>query len=357
MYNRELLGKYPYFADQLSKYSLEHLLDPLTGLVTRKHMIGFAESMIAAGGPFTYGMLDLDNFKFINDTYGHPAGDAVLTEVARSLMAFLGEGGVAGRFGGDEFLFLVPGHVCYADRKAFCQQMYESHRVLRRNIALPGCEPMVTGTLGCAGFPEDAGDYEGLFALLDKALYRGKTKGRNCYIIYVEAKHKDIEIRNIAKPGTYAILRSMVRQFECVPGLMNQLRNVTPLLMEELRIQDLYYVGADQRMRSVRDPAMAEPVGELSVLLKDDLFATNDPETLRDKAPSFYDVLMRREVETLMVVRIGVEDRYYGYLICAEPRSRRIWQEDECTVMYMLSKLLAYQMRITGESLEDHWPE
>ncbi|MBQ7305434.1 MAG: GGDEF domain-containing protein, partial [Clostridia bacterium] len=82
------------------------MVDSLTGLVSRKYMIGFIQHLIENGVPFTLALLDLDNFKFINDTYGHKIGDGVLAGLAGDLEKYLEDYGIAGRYGGDEFLII-----------------------------------------------------------------------------------------------------------------------------------------------------------------------------------------------------------------------------------------------------------
>jgi hypothetical protein len=145
----------------------------------------------------------------------------------------------------------------------------------------------------------------------------------------------------------------MIRQFEFAPGLINKLRNVMPLLMEELQISDLYYVGTEGVMRAVRNPEMNEPVTGLDLLLQnDDLFTGNDMEEVRRRSPAFHETLSRLEMETLCVLRIGYGMETNGYLICAEKRNRRIWQEAECAILYFLSKMIAASIRIDGEKLE-----
>ena len=89
MYTEKQLSQYPYFAKVLGKNSLDIVLDTLTGIVSRGYILGFVRALIADGTPFTFAMLDLDNFKFINDTYGHHVGDGVLTGVAEDLIKYL----------------------------------------------------------------------------------------------------------------------------------------------------------------------------------------------------------------------------------------------------------------------------
>ena len=352
MYTRDQLEKYPYFAEILQDDpDVSALLDQLTGLVSRGHILCFAQHLIQKQVPFSFAMMDLDNFKFINDTYGHYVGDQVLTRVADDLAAVLDGFGLAGRFGGDEMLIVNLRDTTYADCKAFFAEVYEG-KVLRKNVKLEECSPFITGTVGCAIYPKDAQTYNGLFELIDKTLYRGKIKGRNCHIIYVEEKHKDIVIRQIAHRGMYTTFSRMVRQFELVPGLMNKMRSVMPLLMEELQISDLYYVNADGRMRATRESSVDERLPDLEkLMLSDDMFADNSLEKVEQRCPVTYEVMKKREVETLCVVRIGMDMDTDGFLICAEPRSRRIWQEAECAMLYFLAKMIAARIRIDGDTL------
>ena len=352
MYMTEQLAQYPYFADRLKDTAPEALLDPLTGLVSRGHILWFAQWLIEQEIPFSFAMLDLDNFKFINDTYGHHVGDEVLIHVAEDLAAMLDGIGLAGRFGGDEMLIVNLRDVTYDANKAFFGEMYDG-KVLRKNIRLENCSPFITGTTGCATYPKDAQSYTRLFELIDKTLYRGKSKGRNCHIIYVEEKHRDIEIRQIAKHGLYTTFSGIIRQFEFASGMINKLQSVMPLLMDELQISDLYYVGSREIMRAVRKPEFSEKAAGLDRLLRsDDMFASNDMEEVRRRSPEFHVTVQKLEVETLCVVRVGFKMNTYGYLICAEARNRRIWQEAECAILYFLAKMMAANILIDGETID-----
>jgi len=357
MYSEQQLSRYPFFKRAFEKDRINYVLDPLTGLVSRQYILGFVRSLIEEGTPFTFGMLDLDNFKFINDTYGHHVGDGVLMDVAQGLSEYLEDYGVAGRFGGDELLWINLRDRTYDDKKAFLSELYNSEKVLRKNVHLADCAPFITGTIGCATYPDDATDYESLFAMIDKTLYRGKRKGRNCYIIYVKEKHADIQIRQIARRGVYTSMRNLVRMFEMVPGMKNKLHSVAPVMIDELKVSDLYYVDQKKIMRGIRVQGIREDVSDIDRLMNDELFAANDLSVVEARCPQFFSVLSRWEVESLMVVHIGMDNAPTdGYLVCAEPRNRRLWQEDECALMFFLAKLIAARLRIDGESfLGDAW--
>ena len=351
MYTKEQLSKFDYFARLLEDTQIDFILDPLTGVVSRKCITGFAKHLIEQGVPFTFGMLDLDNFKFINDTYGHHVGDGVLVNIAKDLSEYMWDYGVIGRFGGDEFLFIDMVDLEYPAKKELFTDLYCGDTVIRRNVMLDTCKPFVTGTIGCATYPSDAKDYDTLFSLIDKTLYRGKTKGRNCYIIYVEEKHKDIEIRKIARHGVCTCMMALTRQFDFAPGAENKLRSVMPLLMDELRITELYYIGSSSIMHSVRGGETFGEMPDISAVLSDEVYSTNNIADIKKKCPALHSFLDERGIETVLLVRIGMENDTDGYLICAEPNSQRIWQEDECALMYFLAKQIAARLRIDGEKL------
>jgi len=353
MYTREQLLKYPYFAKILEKNSLDVVLDTLTGIVSRGYILGFARSLIAEEIPFTFAILDLDNFKFINDTYGHHVGDGVLTGVANDLVKYLDGYGVAGRFGGDEMLIINLRDLTIDEKKAFLDKFYHDDTVLRKNIDLENCRPFITGTLGCATYPTDARDYDTLFSLVDKTLYRGKTKGRNCYVFYREDMHKNLEIQKIVKHGLYTIFHNIAEVFEATDSLTDGLKASYAVLKEEMRISELYYTGKKGILHAVCDETVGDIVNDVGALMEEDIFSTNSFRRAEYLSPLFYDVLKKREVETVLIVRIGSKQETYGYLICAEPRSLRIWQEDESAMLYFLAKLVEHRIKETKENIPE----
>ena len=136
MYTKEQLIKNPYFAKILENEDLTRIIDSLTGVISRPYIIGMIRYLIDHKIPFTAAMLDLDNFKFINDTYGHKVGDGVLQGVSSDMIDYLEDFGFIGRFGGDEFIIVNLRDLEYADKKSFYLNMYANFRVLRKNIKL-----------------------------------------------------------------------------------------------------------------------------------------------------------------------------------------------------------------------------
>ncbi len=341
LYTIEELRKYKFFDKIIDEISLAEILDPLTGLLSRAYVIRFVQSLIAENTPFTFTIIDLDNFKFINDTYGHTAGDKVLTSITKGLVEFTDGYGLAGRFGGDEILFIDLKHITKEDKFKFFEEMYNSSTVLRKEVYFGNGAAFVTGTAGCASFPEDSKDFNDLFSLIDKMLYLGKNKGRNCFTIYNEAKHKDIEIRKIANNGIFTSMHKLKQDIENEKGFEKRLLKALPQLNDVLQIHDLFYVTDDGKMRAVLDKSFCADASDLPDVMEEDLFSESTLDLIKKRSPIFYKSLTSNGFETVLISRIRKGKTTKGYLVCAVKRSLRIWQENECAILFYLSELLA----------------
>ncbi|MFD8499864.1 GGDEF domain-containing protein [Amycolatopsis sp. NPDC059657] len=136
------------------------------------------------GGTTSVLMLDLDHFKLVNDRHGHLVGDSVLRAVADTLRAELRAGDLVGRFGGEEFVVLLPDTSRF-DALAIAERI--RCRVAATTVSVAAGDPHkvgVTVSIGVAAHPRDAGTLDGLIKVTDKALYQAKTAGRNRTIGY-----------------------------------------------------------------------------------------------------------------------------------------------------------------------------
>ena len=160
-------------------------LDPLTSLYNRRFGLQrlteeFGRS-IRSGDPLGVLMLDLDHFKAINDTYGHLVGDRVLQAVVRATRQVLREGDVFLRYGGEEFIVVLPG--AGLDTLAKTAERIR-HAVSEAEITESGQRILVTVSVGGSGLPDGrAANPQDLIGLADAALYAAKDGGRDRYVI------------------------------------------------------------------------------------------------------------------------------------------------------------------------------
>ncbi len=153
--------------------------DPLTGVLNRAALLTGIEGALAEAAAndraLTLLFVDIDHFKALNDRHGHQVGDRVLQECAAQMQALLPDGGLVGRYGGEEFVLLLPDTA--GDAGAALAER------LRAAIAAdrPGDERgvAVTVSIGIAQYPADGEDLAVLLRAADRALYRAKAAGRN----------------------------------------------------------------------------------------------------------------------------------------------------------------------------------
>ncbi|HEY8313243.1 MAG TPA: diguanylate cyclase [Candidatus Baltobacteraceae bacterium] len=161
--------------------------DSLTGVPNRVLFNDRMRQTMAAakryGRGFAAMYLDLDKFKEINDTYGHPVGDLVLKAVAERLLSSLRESDTVARFGGDEFVILQPVVNGAADAADLARKIVTT---MQKPVTLEGVDHVVHVSIGIALYPHDGTTSEDLMDNADRALYRAKNTGRNRWFFYNE---------------------------------------------------------------------------------------------------------------------------------------------------------------------------
>ena len=154
--------------------------DPLTGLLTRRVFDKAATSALSGAGTdsgTSLILLDIDNFKAINDQHGHPCGDEVLIQLADLLMSRTRPGDVVCRLGGDEVALLLPGCGCEAAMRR-ADEVLDDVRQHPFVLSAAGVA-RVSVSMGLAHAPSHATDLRGLYAAADAALYEAKQAGRD----------------------------------------------------------------------------------------------------------------------------------------------------------------------------------
>jgi diguanylate cyclase (GGDEF)-like protein len=195
-----------------ARRELHHIAfhDSLTRLPNRA---AFQEKLDEAvgrcpGGTCAVGVLfiDIDNFKLINDSFGHAAGDELLCAVADRLQEATRAADVVARQGGDEFLVLladIEPHDLPADqeyaRKAAEVVAKKIRRTLRAPFVVSGVEIFVSASIGVSLYPDDARDSETLLKHADAAMYRAKDAGRDCHALY--AVDRDDALTQLSMAG------------------------------------------------------------------------------------------------------------------------------------------------------------
>ncbi|MDR4509936.1 MAG: diguanylate cyclase [Candidatus Brocadiaceae bacterium] len=176
-----------FFMRKHSEEQLEHLAthDTLTNLYNRRRFEEELEIWLANSRRYgAYGALlfiDLDNFKYVNDTFGHKTGDELLVHISSVLKKRLRESDVLGRLGGDEFAAILS-HMDKNQAISVAKQMVET--VHHHGMFTNGHNTDVTASIGIALYPDHSTIADFLISCADQAMYHAKEKGRNGYCIF-----------------------------------------------------------------------------------------------------------------------------------------------------------------------------
>jgi len=193
--------------------------DALTQLYDRESFDRYLRSSVgeadAGGEPLALVMADIDHFKRVNDSHGHPVGDAVLTTVASILMAVARTKGECFRYGGEELAIVLPNHSLNEALAVAERTRLEIESARTASVA-------VTASFGVACFPPDGADSATLIQAADEALYDAKNRGRNLVRYFGEPEpprpgprepaRKSPEADGLTAEQRRAIRRTLLRQ-------------------------------------------------------------------------------------------------------------------------------------------------
>lgn len=184
-------------------------IDPLTGLYNRAYTQELVEALIEKGVTGAMMMIDMDNFKLINDNYGHIAGDEVLKKFAQTMKRHTTEGDVLCRIGGDEFVAFIEGPYTKDEIASKAQTIIDE---LCEYIGYMKFETNSSVSIGISQTPENGTDFTKLYNCADKALYYVKQNGKNSYHFFSD--QRDAESKRGSKAIDLDYLKQSMKRSE-----------------------------------------------------------------------------------------------------------------------------------------------
>ncbi|MBQ3898913.1 MAG: diguanylate cyclase [Lachnospiraceae bacterium] len=246
--------------------------DPMTELFNRFYAESVIDEKLANGENGAFAMIDLDNFKYLNDTYGHVTGDEAICEIARLLEASVSGKGFVFRLGGDEFGLFIDSTDRGRVEKVVVDVFGEYNVEAVKKDYLSNSSLSV----GIAISPEDGESYAALYAAADKALYCAKRNGKNGYCFYsvdftdtsdcraevvnIEQLQKLIEDRKEIREqtGIYKVdYREFQRIYNYIERCVERTHQKAKLVMVTLSVADETIEGGKEELMKMVDKAIA----------------------------------------------------------------------------------------------------
>lgn len=301
---------------------ISDMKDPGTDLLNKRAITDYVRNLIDSKPDknVTIAIIDVDDFKTINDTYGHMFGDEVLYKVADILRDAVGRKGLCGRIGGDEMFIVMEG---LKDDEGIRNVL----RTVRNNVSWLYHDDSrninkITCSIGSATYPYDAGDYDELFKIADKMLYLAKEKGKNRYIIY----HEDIHREYVYGMGRIVDLTEKVfyryHKMDVVNTIIREYREATDKRRQELfemivvafdldtiilydqKLGTKYILYGEQRMSEDNGSYLKED-NYIPGFREDGLFAIDNINFFEVKAPALYKVYSKYGITQAVQYIIG----------------------------------------------------
>lgn len=349
MYTKEDLYRYDYFKD----LDLEYILDSLTGCVSRGYIIGFAKYLIDEKKPFGFAIIDLDNFKLINDNYGHQVGDECLKSVAEALMDYVGDKALLGRYGGDEFILIIPREdPTYDNLYNYFTTLYHDKKCFRKSYPINDLRLFVTATAGVASYPLDALDYTELFQKTDKALYRGKQKGRNCYIIFMESKHGNIDVHRRDTAYLPVMFNEATALYNKRDSLEKNIKRILNYLALSISANDIMVITNNLTVDINKNDSDVKKLAleDFDILFdsSNEYIVSNQLKDYKMKSPGINRYMTSTKTQSIICIKLGFGETI-GYLAIMENRLLRVWQEREVSFAMYVAKFISFLFELENK--------
>ena len=309
-------------------------------------------------------IIDLDDFKQVNDRYGHLFGDAVLTKVARQIeRSFRGQD-IVSRIGGDEFMVLMRGISDRGLLESRCKRLSSSIQGLFRNkqTKLP-----ISCSIGVALAPEDGTTYHELFIRADQALYQAKSRGKDCHSFYESsaALYPDLKPRatkpidSDQEPGMAEgnIVHYAFKKLYASGDVGQSIDEILALIGRKMNVSRVYIFenSEDDRVCSNTYEWCNEGIQPQIHLLQEVSYETDIPGytdnfdedgifycpdvTLLTK--QVYDILEPQGIKSMLQCAIKENGRFRGYVGFDECVEQRMWTKEELELLTFLSEALS----------------
>ena len=340
--------------------------DALTKLLNKTAGRKQAEEYLARyPGGSTMLIIDLDNFKEINDQYGHLFGDAVLTKVAREIEKLFRSQDIISRIGGDEFLVLMRG---VADRHLVTGRCERLLNIFASTFRIGKQKLPVSCSIGIAVSPEDGKDYYELFNHADKALYTAKGRGKNDFCFYDDQLERLPAAKRISAVGNAIdsdvepglaednLVRYAFQRLYSAEDPDRMVDEILALVGQKMQVSRVYIFenSDDNRFCSNTYEWCHQGIAPEKDNLQHISYETDIPHyednfdeqgifyvpDIRQLPKHIYDILEPQGIKSMLHCAIRENGVFRGYIGFDECVEERMWTQDQIRLLQYFSEML-----------------
>lgn len=341
--------------------SVINKLDMMTGLLNKSAILDIARTAIAEKKheQVFFVMLDLDNFKMVNDTYGHMLGDKVIKRIAEILKMDVKQNGWVGRFGGDEYFLVLYDLGGEGDLRAILASICNNVENCFKD-KFDGFN--LSCSIGVSEYPRNGQDFDLLFKKADRGLYIAKKKGKKRYIIYKEELHGEIDLNTENEEYTEAIVTTHkfagdIRRYQLMRDGMTALVTQGVSAVDDFMntIIDAYCLKgislyAGDNFEVVKSwGSYSLPMDNASYMMdskaqarfnEKDVFWENNVQYNGYYVPIIHDKLLEHNIYATVQGIIRRDDRIIGIMTFDMEESIRNWTEEDTQYFGIISRMV-----------------
>lgn len=340
--------------------------DSLTKLLNKEASRRQIEEFLAEGKPAALIIIDLDNFKSVNDRHGHLFGDALLAQTASTLRRLFRADDIVARIGGDEFMVLMKGSPSASLVQDRCRRLVSTLNRVLQDLS-PGCD--LSCSVGVALAPEHGVTYHELFLHADQALYIAKDGGKNTFLFYDGNSSKFLQRRAVSAitaridsneqsnlPESGLILYAFQRLYESgdVSGTIN---HMLEMMGKQMNVSRAYIFennpenthcsntfewcneGVLPEIQNLQNVSYAEDIpGYLNSLNEHSILYCTDISAL---SRDLYDILAPQGIKAMLHCAIRDQGVLRGYVGFDDCSSNRLWTQEQIDTLTFFSEMLS----------------
>lgn len=341
-----------------------YVMDAGLPVLSKRSIVEYAKNAFIRNQDCTYLIvLDLDDFKTINDTYGHMFGDEVLSRLVKIVKDAIGKSGMLGRIGGDEFLIVLN----------WVESPIELRNILRS--IRTGVEwafrderddVHLTCSIGAAAYPVNGDSYDKVFQLADRMLYIAKSKGKNRYVIYTPELHDDSRVateksaperrKSALRDDKTGVIQRLIEEFMVRRIVTYEAEFREVLACFELDRITMAYSDMAEAI-TLEDEVFTNVVDEKIYLKledgfvdgfdKNNILVMNGRFNIEGTAPELCKLLEAQGIESAIFYKMVKSGRVFGYVMFAKKNRRQQWSEYEKTLLACVGK--AFELSFIGK--------
>ncbi len=340
--------------------------DALTKLLNKESSRRYAEEYLAGGASAAMIIIDLDNFKAVNDRHGHLFGDSLLAQTASGLRKLFRADDIVARIGGDEFMVLMKGNPSAALVRDRCQRLLSSLNRILQDLA-PDCG--LSCSVGVALAPEHGTTYHELFRHADTALYIAKDNGKNSFLFYdgtaplflhrraASALNARIDSNDQSGSAEGSLIHYAFERLYQSGDVTGTINHVLELVGRQMNVSRAYIFennaenthcsntfewcneGVEPEIQNLQDLSYEEDIpGYRDSLNEHNLLYCTDIATL---PKDLYEILAPQGIKSMLHCAIrdrGVMRGYVGFDDCA---AHRLWTQEQIDALTFFSEILS----------------